>query len=88
MVITMSNATDLAREIKAGKKQNTLRCETGTVVRTAPLTVSLLGGELMPSAPLLILTAAAAERSYQIGDEVICLLAKSSVVLLDRAVRV
>lgn len=84
----MSNITEVARHIRAGERQKALRCEVGTVVRTAPLTVSLLGGELMAAAPLLMLTAAAAERSYQIGDEVICLVAKSGVVLLDRAVRV
>ena len=41
----------------------------------------------MATAPLLKLTATAAERSYAPGDEVICLTAKSGVVLLDRMVR-
>lgn len=83
----MGNMTEVARRIRASEKKERLRCEAGRVVRTAPLTVSLLGGELMASAPLLRMTAAAAERSYQVGDEVLCLLETNGVVLLDRMVQ-
>ena len=83
----MSNLTEIARRIKAGAGPGGGRWELGTVAPTAPLTVALLGGEIMATAPLLKLTASAAERSYAPGDEVICLTAKSGIVLLDRMVR-
>ena len=76
MVKKMSNLTEIARRIKAGAGPGGGRWELGTVAQTAPLTVALLE-----------LTATAAERSYAPGDEVICLTAKSGIVLLDRMVR-
>lgn len=82
----MGNVTEVARRIRAGEKKDRLRCEVGSVAQTAPLTVSLLGGELMAAAPLLRMTAAAAERTYQKGDEVLCLLHTNSVMLLDKVV--
>lgn len=85
----MSNVTELARRLnQIGKNAATeTRVETGTVESTAPLTISILGGEILAAAPLLSMTATAAARVWDTGDLAAVLLSRSGVLLLDRLVR-
>ena len=85
----MRNVSELARRLnQIGKTAATeTRVETGTVESTAPLTISILGGEILAAAPLLNMTATAAARAWETGDLAAVLLSRNGVLLLDRLVR-
>ncbi len=83
----MSNLTDLARRLnRMGRSDNVLRLAIGEVVGVEPLTVQLLGGEILAAKPLLTLTASAAARYWETGDRAAALISKSGVLLLDKVV--
>lgn len=53
----------------------------GTVVHTSPLTLSLLGGEILAPPVPVLQTATAAAQTWVAGDQAACLLGASLLVL-------
>lgn len=88
---------ELAREIKQqGKPPSGTALLEGTIVQTAPLTVSLYGGEIMaPPMPLRVTASAPGYelsdhtlrlRPWQDGDRVACAMMGKTLVVLGRLV--
>ena len=87
---------ELARELRGLHKDGRPELTEGTVVSTAPLTVSLYGGEVMaPPAPLEALFCAQGcyrdadnhhlyLESWRTGDRVLCGWMGKTVVILGR----
>lgn len=92
----MSWDFDVAKEIKRVPKSGAPSILEGTVVSTAPLTVSLCGGEVMaPPMPLDCVVAAQGFyrnkdnghlylEKWNTGDKVVCCLMGQTVVILGR----
>lgn len=79
----MSWDYELAGRIKGQKRESLSTCLEGKVVSTAPLTISLYGGEVMaPPAPLTIV--ASANGHWEIGDKVVCAWMGKTLVILGR----
>ena len=89
---------ELAREIRRGGQMGNHAPATleGKIVSTAPLTVSLYGGEIM-APPMALDCVVAAQGFYRdidnghlyletwkIGDKVVCCLMGQTVVILER----
>lgn len=85
---------ELAGRIKGQKTESPSACLEGKVVSTAPLTISLYGGEVMaPPSPLAVVESAPGytvsghaiqKLSWQVGDRVVCAWMGKTLVILGR----
>lgn len=81
----MSWDYELARELKAlGRRPGAGALLRGEVVRRAPLTISLYGGEVMAPPLSLQLTAWAAGMSWEAGECALCALVGKTLVVIDK----
>jgi hypothetical protein len=80
----MSNLSDFAQLLRQMQLKEVSGYEIGTVVKLTPFTVSLYGGSMMAADPLLKLTETAAAKDWRTGNQALCLMQPSGVVLVDR----
>lgn len=80
----MSSLSEFALLLQQMRSKEVSGYEIGTVVKLIPFTVSLYGGSMMAADPLLKLTEAAAAKDWRVGNQVLCLMQPSGVVLVDR----
>ncbi len=80
----MSSLSEFAMLLQQMRSKEVSGYEIGTVVKLIPFTVSLYGGSMMAADPLLKLTETAATKDWRVGNQVLCLMQPSGVVLVDR----
>jgi hypothetical protein len=80
----MSSLSEFALLLQQMRSKEVSGYEIGTVVKLIPFTVSLYGGSMMAADPLLKLTETAAAKDWRVGNQVLCLMQPSGVVLVDR----
>jgi len=80
----MSSLSEFAMLLQQMRSKEVSGYEIGTVVKLIPFTVSLYGGSMMAADPLLKLTETAAAKDWRVGNQVLCLMQPSGVVLVDR----
>ncbi len=80
----MSSLSEFAMLLQQMRSKEVSGYEIGTVVKLIPFTVSLYGGSMMATDPLLKLTETAAAKDWRVGNQVLCLMQPSGVVLVDR----
>lgn len=80
----MSSLSEFALLLQQMRSKEVSGYEIGTVVKLIPFTVSLYGGSMMAADPLLKLTETATAKDWRVGNQVLCLMQPSGVVLVDR----
>lgn len=81
----MSWDYEFARRLRQGQSRaQTPALLEGTVVATAPLTISLYGGEVMAPPMELRTTSQTAGMSWEVGEKALCACLGKALILLAK----